>query len=207
VDELITRLKEKGFVKEVVAISLGPSQCVETLRTAMALGADRSIHFETKEDLQPLIVAKVLKLIVEKEQVQLVLTGKQAIDDDSNQTGQLLAGLLGWSQGMFASKIEVHQDKLVVTREIDGGLETISVPLPCVVSADLRLNQPRYAKLQNIMKARKMKVEVLTPENLSVDVTPRLKILSVFEPPSRKSGVKVGSVQELVEKLGKEGVL
>jgi len=207
--EEAVRLKEKGITKEVVAVTLGPSQCAETLRTAMALGADRSIHVETTKELQPLAVAKLLGKVVEREKVQLVFTGKQAIDDDSNQTGQLLAGLLGWAQGTFASKVEFKQDenKVTVTREVDGGLETLSLPLPAVISADLRLNQPRFAKLQNIMKARKMNIEKLTPEELGVDITPRLKVLSVTEPPTRKSGIKVASVQELVEKLKKEGVL
>eukprot|EP01123_Difflugia_compressa_P015352 TRINITY_DN855_c0_g3_i3.p1 TRINITY_DN855_c0_g3~~TRINITY_DN855_c0_g3_i3.p1 ORF type:complete len:253 (-),score=62.75 TRINITY_DN855_c0_g3_i3:84-842(-) len=207
--EEAVRLKEKGIVKEVVAISLGPPGCTETLRTAMALGADRSIHVETNQDIQPLGVAKVLQKIVLKENPQLVFTGKQAIDDDSNQTAQLLAGLLGWNQATFASKVELKPDeeKVIVTREVDGGLETLSVNLPSVLSADLRLNQPRFAKLQNIMKARKMPIERLTPEQVGVDVTPRTKILSITEPPTRKSGVKVNSVEELVDKLKKEGIL
>eukprot|EP01123_Difflugia_compressa_P015351 TRINITY_DN855_c0_g3_i1.p1 TRINITY_DN855_c0_g3~~TRINITY_DN855_c0_g3_i1.p1 ORF type:complete len:253 (-),score=60.76 TRINITY_DN855_c0_g3_i1:84-842(-) len=207
--EEAVRLKEKGVVKEVVAISLGPAGCSETLRTAMALGADRSIHVETNQDIQPLGVAKVLQKIVLKENPQLVFTGKQAIDDDSNQTAQLLAGLLGWNQATFTSKVELkpEEEKAVVTREVDGGLETLSVNLPSVLSADLRLNQPRFAKLQNIMKARKMPIERLTPEQVGVDITPRTKIISVTEPPSRKSGVKVDSVTELVDKLKKEGIL
>jgi len=207
--EEAVRLKEKGFTKEIVAITMGPASSAETLRTAMALGADRSIHIETSKELQPLAVAKLLRKIVDKEFPQLVITGKQAIDDDSNQTGQLLAGMLGWSQGMFASKVEVKSEekKLHVTREVDSGLETLSLSLPSVISADLRLNQPRFAKLQNIMKARKMTIEKFTPEELGVDITPRLKVLSVTDPPTRKAGIKVGSVKELVEKLKKEGVL
>eukprot|EP01124_Arcella_intermedia_P018937 TRINITY_DN26061_c0_g1_i1.p1 TRINITY_DN26061_c0_g1~~TRINITY_DN26061_c0_g1_i1.p1 ORF type:complete len:259 (-),score=74.45 TRINITY_DN26061_c0_g1_i1:47-802(-) len=201
------RLKERGIVKEVLAVSLGPAGCAETLRTAMALGADRSIHVETNQELQPLAVAKILMKIVQKESPQLVFTGKQAIDDDSNQTAQLLAGLLGWPQGTFLSKVEVGDNSLLVTREVDGGLETLSLPVPAVLSSDLRLNQPRFAKLQSIMKARKMPIEKLTPEEMGVDVTPRLKVVSVTEPPTRKAGIKVASVEELVAKLKKDGVL
>jgi len=202
------RLKEKGAAKEIVAVTLGPTASQETLRTALALGADRAIHVETEKELEPLAVAKLLQEIVKKESPELVITGKQAIDDDSNQTAQLLAGLLNWSQGTFAAKVEIAaKDKALVSREIDGGVETLSVPLPAVISADLRLNQPRFAKLQNIMKARKMPIQKFTPQELGVDVEPRLKILSVEEPPARKGGVKVMDAKELVAKLKADGVL
>eukprot|EP01125_Pyxidicula_operculata_P001618 TRINITY_DN11462_c0_g1_i1.p1 TRINITY_DN11462_c0_g1~~TRINITY_DN11462_c0_g1_i1.p1 ORF type:complete len:266 (-),score=81.89 TRINITY_DN11462_c0_g1_i1:57-833(-) len=208
------RMKEKGLVKEIVAVTIGSQASQETLRTALALGADRAIHVDVPNgkdneptDVQPLAVAKLLSKVVQKETPELVFLGKQAIDDDSNQTGQLLAGLLGWNQAMFASKVEVDGNNVLVTREIDGGLETVKSPLPAVVSADLRLNTPRFAKLQNIMKARKMPIEVITPETLGVDITGRLKVVSVEEPPGRKAGVKVASVQELVEKLKSAGVL
>jgi len=202
------QMKEKGIAQEVVALSIGPAGAQETLRTAMALGADRAIHVEVNNDLQPLAVAKLLKKLVEKEQANLVICGKQAIDDDSNQTAQLLAGLLGWSQGTFASKITVGEDKKVtVVREVDGGLETLSLNIPAVLSADLRLNQPRFAKLQNIMKVRKKPIETYTVEQLGVDVSSRLTIVSTEEPPVRKSGVKVADVQELLAKLKEQGVL
>jgi len=203
------QLKEKGVVQEVVALSIGPKGAEETLRTAMALGADRAVHVEVGEnvEVQPLAVAKLLRKLAEKENPGLIICGKQAIDDDSNQTAQLLAGLLGWSQGTFASKVEVGDNRLTITREVDGGLETICISLPAVLSADLRLNQPRFAKLQNIMKVRKKPIERYTPQDLGVDITPRYSVLSVDEPPSRKAGVKVGSVQDLVSKLREKGVL
>jgi len=202
--EEAVRLKEKGVVTEIVAVSLGVSQSQETLRTALAMGADRAILVESAAELQPLAVAKLLKALVEKEQPQLVFLGKQAIDDDSNQTGQMLAALLGWPQGTFASKVVVDGDRVAVTREVDGGLETVSLALPAIVTVDLRLNEPRYASLPNIMKAKKKPLDVVTPEALGVDVTPRLKVLKVAEPPKRQGGGKVGSVQELVDKLKNE---
>jgi electron transfer flavoprotein beta subunit len=202
--EEAVRLKEAGKVTEVVAVSLGVQACQETLRTALAMGADRAILVLTEAELQPLAVAKVLKALVDKEQPQLVLLGKQAIDNDSNQTGQMLAALLGWPQGTFASKIEPGQGVATVTREIDGGLETVELTLPAVVTTDLRLNEPRYAALPNIMKAKKKPLETLKPEDLGVDVTPRLTTLKVAEPPKRQAGIKVGSVQELVDKLKNE---
>jgi electron transfer flavoprotein beta subunit len=202
--EEAVRLKEKGVVTEIVAVSLGVSQAQETLRTALAMGADRAILVESTADLQPLAVAKLLKALVEKEQPQLVFLGKQAIDDDSNQTGQMLAALLGWPQGTFASKVVVEGDRVAVTREVDGGLETVSLALPAIVTVDLRLNEPRYASLPNIMKAKKKPLDVVTPEALGVDVTPRLKVLKVAEPPKRQGGGKVGSVSELVDKLKNE---
>jgi len=198
------RLKEAGVATEVVAVSIGTAQCQETLRTALAIGADRAILVETGADTQPLAVAKLLKAIVAKEQPGLVVMGKQAIDDDSNQTGQMLAALLNWSQATFASKLKVSGDTAQVTREVDGGLETISIKLPAVVTTDLRLNEPRYVTLPNIMKAKKKPLEILTPEALGVDVAPRLKTLKVQEPPKRSAGKMVKSVQELVEKLRSE---
>jgi electron transfer flavoprotein beta subunit len=198
------RLKEAGVATEIVAVSIGTAQCQETLRTALAIGADRAILVETGVEIQPLAVAKLLKAIVAKEQPGLVILGKQAIDDDSNQTGQMLAALLGWSQATFASKLKVSGAKAQVTREVDGGLETISVKLPAVVTTDLRLNEPRYVTLPNIMKAKKKPLEVLTPEALGVDVAPRLKTLKVQEPPKRSAGKLVKSAQELVEKLKNE---
>jgi electron transfer flavoprotein beta subunit len=203
------RMKEKGLVKEIVAVSMGPATCQETLRTAMAMGADRSIHIETDKELQPLAVAKLLKKLVDNEKPELVILGKQAIDDDSNQTGQLLAGLLDWPQGTFASKIELDSGakKVVVTREVDGGLETLNLSLPSVLTCDLRLNQPRFAKLQDIMKARKKPIEKKTPEELGVDVAPRLETVQVDEPPVRQAGIKVTTVQDLVDKLKKQGML
>jgi electron transfer flavoprotein beta subunit len=188
----------------VIAISLGVAQCQETIRTALAMGADRGIHVVSDAELQPLAVAKLIKAVVEKEKPELVILGKQAIDDDCNQTGQMLAALLGWSQGTFASKLKREGDRLLVTREVDGGLETINLKLPAVVTTDLRLNEPRYASLPNIMKAKKKPIEQLTPEALGVDVTPRLVTLKVEEPSKRQGGRKVASVAELVDKLRNE---
>lgn len=202
--EEAVKLKEAGTATEVVAVSMGPSACQETLRSAMAMGADRAILVQTDAELQPLAVAKLLAAIVKKEQPQLVILGKQAIDDDSNQTGQMLAGLLSWPQGTFASKVKVADGGIEVTREIDGGLETVALKLPAVVTTDLRLNTPRYVTLPNIMKAKKKPMETVTPESLGVDTTPRLKTLRVQEPPKRKAGVKVADVQELVAKLRSE---
>ncbi|HEV2547653.1 MAG TPA: electron transfer flavoprotein subunit beta/FixA family protein [Stellaceae bacterium] len=202
--EEAVRLKETGAATEIVAVSLGPQQCQETIRTALAMGADRGIHVLSDAELQPLAVAKLLKAIAEKEQPQLFILGKQAIDDDSNQTGQMLSALLGWSQGTFASKLKLEGGKAMVTREVDGGLETVELKLPSVVTTDLRLNEPRYASLPNIMKAKKKPIEQVTPEALKVDVTPRLVTLKVEEPAKRQGGKKVGSVQELVDKLKNE---
>ncbi len=202
--EEAVRLKEKGAADEIVVVSIGPAAAQEALRAALAVGADRAIHVLTDEEVQPLAVAKTLKAIVGKEQPQLVILGKQAIDDDCNQTGQMLAALLGWPQGTFASKVVVGDGGIMVTREIDGGLETVELTLPAVVTSDLRLNEPRYASLPNIMKAKKKPLETVKPEDLGVDLTPRLKTLKVAEPPRRQAGIKVGSVQELVEKLRNE---
>ena len=202
--EEAVRLKEAGIATEVVAVSAGVAQCQETLRTAMAIGADRGILVESDADLQPLAVAKLLQAIVAKEQPKLVILGKQAIDDDSNQTGQMLAALLGWPQATFASKVEVAADSVQVTREIDGGLETLEIALPAVVTTDLRLNEPRYATLPNIMKAKKKPLETVKPADLGVDVTPRLTTLKVVEPPKRSAGVMVADVAQLVEKLKNE---
>ncbi|MFO1318803.1 MAG: electron transfer flavoprotein subunit beta/FixA family protein [Burkholderiales bacterium] len=202
--EEAVRLKEAGVATEIVAVSVGVAQCQETLRTALAIGADRAILVETAVETQPLAVAKVLKGLVDKEQPKLVILGKQAIDDDSNQTGQMLAALLGWSQATFASKVKVEGDGAQVTREIDGGLETLSIKLPAVITTDLRLNEPRYVTLPNIMKAKKKPLDTVTPESLGVDVSPRLKTLKVVEPAKRGAGRQVGSVQELVEKLRNE---
>jgi len=202
--EEAVRLKEAGKVSEIIAVSLGPVQCQETIRTALAMGADRGIHVQTDAELQPLAVAKLLKAIVAKEQPQICILGKQAIDDDANQTGQMLAALLGWPQATFASKLAIGEGSANVTREVDGGLETISVKLPFVMTTDLRLNEPRYASLPNIMKAKKKPIEILTPEQLGVDPAPRLKTLKVAEPPKRQAGIKVKSVAELVEKLRNE---
>ncbi len=198
------RLKEAGKATEVVAVSLGVQQCQETIRTALAMGADRGIHVQTDEELQPLAVAKLLKAVAAKEQPRLIIVGKQAIDDDSNQTGQMLAALLGWAQGTFASKLVIEGDRAQVTREIDGGLETVSIALPAIVTTDLRLNEPRYASLPNIMKARKKPIETTTPADLGVDAKPRLTTIKVEEPAKRKSGVKVKTVAELVDKLRNE---
>ena len=202
--EEAVRLKEVGTATEIIAISVGSAQCQETLRTALAIGADRAILVETAVEAQPLAVAKILKAIVAKEQPGLVIMGKQAIDDDSNQTGQMLAALLNWSQATFASKVKVGGNALEVTREVDGGLETISVNLPAVVTTDLRLNEPRYVTLPNIMKAKKKPFAILTPDGLGVDVAPRLKTLKVQEPPKRSAGQMVKSVVELVQKLKNE---
>ena len=198
------RLKEKGVATEVVAVSCGVQACQETLRTAMAIGADRGILVQTDVELQPLAVAKLLKALVDKEQPGLVILGKQAIDDDANQTGQMLAALADLPQATFASKVEIAEGRATVTREVDGGLETISVSLPAVVTTDLRLNEPRYVTLPNIMKAKKKQLDVVKPEELGVDVAPRLKTLKVSEPPGRKAGVKVPDVATLVAKLKNE---
>jgi electron transfer flavoprotein beta subunit len=202
--EEAVRLKEKGVATEVIAVSCGVTQCQETLRTAMAIGADRAILVECADELQPLAVAKLLKAIVDKEQPALVILGKQAIDDDCNQTGQMLAALAGLPQATFASKLEVVEGKAQVTREVDGGLETVSLTLPAVVTTDLRLNEPRYVTLPNIMKAKKKPLDVFKPADLGVDVTPRIKTLKVSEPPKRGAGVKVPDVAALVDKLKNE---
>ena len=203
VEEAI-RLQEAGKVTEIIAVSVGPMQCQETLRTAMARGADRGILVETNEEVQPLAVAKLIKALVDKEQPGLVILGKQAIDDDSNQTGQMLAGLLGWAQGTFAAKVEVGEGSIDVKREVDGGLQSLTLKLPAVVTADLRLNEPRYVKLPNIMKAKKKQLDVFTPTDLGVDITNRLKLVKVSDPPARAGGVKVADVTELVAKLRNE---
>jgi electron transfer flavoprotein beta subunit len=202
--EEATRLKEKGVVSEIAAVSCGVAQCQETLRTAMAIGADRAILIETDAELQPLAVAKLLKAVVDKEAPQLIILGKQAIDDDCNQTGQMLAALLDRPQGTFASKVEVADGAVMVTREVDGGLETVKLQLPAIVTTDLRLNEPRYVTLPNIMKAKKKPLDVLKPAELGVDVAPRLKTLKVAEPPKRGAGVKVPDVATLVNKLKTE---
>jgi electron transfer flavoprotein beta subunit len=202
--EEAVRLKEKGVVTEVIAVSCGDAKCQETLRTAMAIGADRGILVETTEELQPLAVAKLLKALVDKEQPSLIILGKQAIDDDANQTGQMLAALADLPQATFASKVEVTGDKATVTREVDGGLETIALTLPAVITTDLRLNEPRYVTLPNIMKAKKKTLDIFKPEDLGVDVKPRLKTLKVSEPPKRGAGIKVPDVATLVDKLKNE---
>ena len=202
--EEAVRLREKGVASEVIAVSMGDKSCQEQIRTALALGADRGILVETTEDLQPLAVAKLLKAIVEKEGVEIAILGKQSIDGDNNQTGQMLAALADMSQGTFASELVIDNGKASVTREIDGGLQTVELSLPCVVTADLRLNEPRYASLPNIMKAKKKPMDTLTPADLGVDATPRVRTLKVEPPPERKAGIKVGSVAELVEKLRNE---
>ena len=204
--EEAVRLREKGVITEVIAVSCGVTQCQETLRTAMAIGADRAILVEVPADLelQPLAVAKLLKALVDKEGPSLVILGKQAIDDDCNQTGQMLAALTGMPQGTFASKVEVTGDKVSVTREVDGGLETVSLSLPAVITTDLRLNEPRYVTLPNIMKAKKKQLDIVKPADLGVDVTPRIKTLKVSEPPKRGAGVKVPDVATLVNKLKTE---
>jgi len=202
--EEAVRLKEKGVATEIVAVSMGPTQAQETLRTALAMGADRGVLVQSDTELQPLAVAKLMKAVVDKEQPKLVILGKQAIDDDSNQTGQMLAALLGWPQATFASKVTIEGDALTVTREVDGGLETIAVKLPAIVTTDLRLNEPRYASLPNIMKAKKKPIDALTPDALGVDVAPRLETLSVEEPPKRTAGIKVPDVATLVERLQSE---
>jgi electron transfer flavoprotein beta subunit len=207
VEEAI-RLKEKGAATEIVAVSVGPSQAAETIRTALAMGADRGILVKTDQSLEPLAVAKILEKVVEQESPQLVIMGKQAIDDDCNQTGQMLAALLGWGQGTFASQVTIEDGSVAVMREIDGGLQTIVLKVPAVVTTDLRLNEPRYASLPNIMKAKKKPLQETTPEALGVDPTPRLKVVRTVEPPKRQAGIKVTSVEDLVTKLKNEaGVL
>jgi len=202
--EEAVRLREAGTVSEVVVVSCGVAACQDTLRAAMAIGADRAILVGTEVELQPLAVAKLLAAVAKREAPQLIVCGKQAIDDDANQTGQMLAALLGWGQATFASKVQVADGRAMVTREIDGGLETVSVALPALISTDLRLNEPRYASLPNIMKAKKKPLDTLTPAELGVDVTPRLTTLRVAEPPKRQAGVKVADVAELVAKLRNE---
>jgi electron transfer flavoprotein beta subunit len=205
--EEAVRLKEKGKVKEIVAVSIGPAQAAETLRTALAMGADRAILVKAESDVEPLAVAKILKAICEAEKPMLVIAGKQAIDDDSNQTGQMLAALLGWGQGTFAHSLELSDASAKIAREIDGGLQTVEVKLPAVMTTDLRLNEPRYASLPNIMKAKKKPIEEKTPADYGVDVTPRLKVLKVSEPPKRGGGVKVKGVGELLDKLKEAGAI
>jgi electron transfer flavoprotein beta subunit len=208
--EEAVRLKEKGKASEVIAVSIGPQQCSETIRTALAMGADRGILVKVEGEVEPLAVAKILKAICEAEKPQLVITGKQAIDDDCNQTGQMLAALLGWSQGTFASKLvlaSADADKIEVTREIDGGLETLELKMPTIITTDLRLNEPRYASLPNIMKAKSKPLATKTPDELGVDIKRRLETLKVTEPPKRQAGDKVGSVDELVGKLKALGVV
>jgi len=202
--EEATRLKEKGVATEAIPVSCGVLQCQETLRTAMAIGADSAILVESNEELQPLAVAKLLKALVDKEQPQVVILGKQAIDDDCNQTGQMLAALLGWPQATFAFKVEMVDGKVNVTREVDGGLETLALTLPAIITTDLRLNEPRYVTLPNIMKAKKKQLDNFKPEDLGVDVKPRIQTLSVNEPPKRSAGIKVADVAALVDKLKNE---
>ena len=202
--EEAVRLQEAGAVTEIIAVSVGPQQCQETIRTALAMGADRGILIQTDDEVQPLAVAKLLKAIVDKESPDLVILGKQAIDDDSNQTGQMLAALLGWSQATFASNIELNGDTANITREVDGGLETVKVCMPCIVTTDLRLNEPRYASLPNIMKAKKKPIDQMVPTDLSVDTTPRLMTLRIVEPSKREAGVMVEDVAQLVDKLKNE---
>lgn len=202
--EEAVRLQEAGTATEIVAVSIGPQQCQETIRTALAMGADRGILIQTDDEVQPLAVAKLLKAIVDKESPELVILGKQAIDDDSNQTGQMLAALLGWSQATFASKLDIEGSSANVTREIDGGLETIKVTMPCIVTTDLRLNEPRYASLPNIMKAKKKPIDQMAPGDFGVDTAPRLTTLKVVEPPKREAGVRVEDVAHLVDKLKNE---
>jgi electron transfer flavoprotein beta subunit len=207
VEEAI-RLKEAGKATEIVAVSIGPQQASETIRTALAMGADRGILVKTDTTVEPLAVAKILKALVEAEKPGLVILGKQAIDDDSNQTGQMLAALLGWPQGTFASKLAIDGDSILVTREVDGGLQTVKLKSPAIVTTDLRLNEPRYASLPNIMKAKKKPIDEKAPADVGVDISPRLEVLKTVDPPGRKAGVKVGSVAELVAKLKNEaGVL
>jgi electron transfer flavoprotein beta subunit len=206
VEEAI-RLKEKGIATEIVAVSIGPAKAQETLRTALAMGADRAILIQTDDEVEPLAVAKLLAKVAQEEQPGLVILGKQAIDDDSNQTGQMLAALLGWPQGTFASKVEVSGDKVAVTREVDGGLETVRLNVPAVVTTDLRLNEPRYASLPNIMKAKSKPMAQKTPADYGVDTAPRLAVLKVVEPARRQAGVKVASVDELIGKLKTLGVV
>jgi electron transfer flavoprotein beta subunit len=206
VEEAI-RLKEKGVASEIVTVSIGPVKAQETLRTSLAMGADRAILVATDQDVEPLAVAKILQKIVAEEAPQMVILGKQAIDDDSNQTGQMLAALLGWGQGTFASKVEVDGSSVNVTREVDGGLETVRLNLPAIITTDLRLNEPRYASLPNIMKAKSKPLAQKTPEDYGVDIAPRLATLKVTEPAKRSAGVKVGSVDELIDKLRETGVV
>ena len=198
------RLREAGIVSEIIVVSLGVAQCQETIRTALAMGADRGILVETNAELQPLAVAKLLKAVILQENPEIVIIGKQAIDDDCNQTGQMLSALLGWPQATFASKLQIVDGRAIVTREIDGGLETVEVKLPAIITTDLRLNEPRYATLPNIMKAKKKPLETVTVTELGVDVAPRLKTLKIAEPPARAGGVKVPDVKTLVEKLRSE---
>ena len=202
--EQALRLKEAGGAEEVVVVSIGPAQNQETIRTALAMGADRGIHIEASHDIEPLAVAKLLKAVVERETPGLVLVGKQAIDDDCNQTGQMLAALLGWAQGTFVSALEVAGDKAKIVREVDGGLEHLEIKMPAIVSVDLRLNEPRYASLPNIMKAKKKPLDSLTVDELGVDISPRLTIVKVEEPAAREAGIKVADVKALVEKLKNE---
>ncbi|MFO1172397.1 MAG: electron transfer flavoprotein subunit beta/FixA family protein [Hyphomicrobiaceae bacterium] len=202
--EQAIRMKEAGLATEIVAVSIGPDKAQETIRTALAMGADRGILVQVDDIVEPINVAKILKAVVAAEQPGLVIVGKQAIDDDCNQTGQMLAAMLGWPQATFASKIVVEGGKAQVTREVDGGLQTITVNMPCVVTSDLRLNEPRYASLPNIMKAKKKPLDIKKPADLGVDIKPRLKVLKTVEPPSRKAGVKVKTVAELVQKLKSE---
>ncbi len=207
-NEQAIRLREAGTAEEVIAVSLGGSKCQETLRTALAMGADRAVHVNTEADIQPLAVAKLLAKIVEREEPKLVLLGKQAIDDDSNQTGQMLSALLGWSQATFVSKLEIDGETAKAGREVDEGIETIDVRLPAIITVDLRLNEPRYASLPNIMKAKKKPIDSLTPDELGIDISPRLHYLKVEEPPKREAGVKVPDVAALMDKLKNEaGVL
>ena len=206
VEEAI-RLKEKGVATEIVAVSIGPAKAQETLRTALAMGADRAILVQTDDEIEPLAVAKILAKIAQEEEPGMVILGKQAIDDDSNQTGQMLAALLGWGQGTFASKVEVDGESVSVTREVDGGLETVKLKLPAVVTTDLRLNEPRYASLPNIMKAKSKPLAQKTPGDYGVDTAPRISVVKVTEPPKRQAGVKVGSVDELIDKIRETGVI
>ena len=206
VEEAI-RLKEAGKATEIIAVSIGPQQAAETIRTALAMGADRGILVKTDGAVEPLAVAKILKAVVAAEKPGIVILGKQAIDDDCNQTGQMLAALLGWPQGTFASKVVIEGDAMLVTREVDGGLQTVKLKSPAIVTTDLRLNEPRYASLPNIMKAKKKPIDEKSPADYGVDVAPRLEVVKTVEPPGRKAGVKVGSVDELVGKLKDAGVL
>ena len=203
VEEAI-RLAEDGKAEEIVVVSAGPERCSETIRTALAMGADRGIHVKCDDALEPLAVAKILKAIVDRESPDIVIAGKQAIDDDCNQTGQMLAGLLGWPQGTFVSKLEIGDGEAQVTREVDGGLDTLALDLPCVVTTDLRLNEPRYASLPNIMRAKKKPIDAVTPEELGIDITPRLTTLKIEEPTKREAGVKLESAAELLDKLANE---
>lgn len=203
VEEAI-RLKEKGVATEIIAVSIGPSQAQETIRQALAMGADRGILVETDETVEPLAVAKILRAVTEAEAPEIVLLGKQAIDDDSNQTGQMLAAMLDWPQGTFASEVEIADGKAQVTREVDGGLQTVALQMPAVITTDLRLNEPRYASLPNIMKAKRKPIDMKSPGDFGVDIAPRLEVLKVTEPPKREAGIKVESVAELVDKLKNE---